>query len=167
MSDAPSLPPKDADFLITEYQEAAKAYALGVQVGQAIMGSYLVGTGVLATFLGVVIGQLKEHLANAGVAFIVMLIALIVGLVGIFASRTILSMLPRYGTHLESCRKRCAEIETHFGGKLFSLIGQISDEPAKLDAIRALQRICRIFIIFWIAVLVSVVGVFLWIWVSR
>jgi hypothetical protein len=93
MSDHLSLPPIDgnlrAEFLKTEYQEAAKAYALGVQVGQAIMGSYLVGTGILATFLGVAIGQLKPQFAIA-----LLPIVFIVGSIGIIGSIAIIKTRP-------------------------------------------------------------------------
>jgi preprotein translocase subunit Sss1 len=145
MSDTPSLTPRDAEFLKTEYQEAAKAYALGVQVGQAIMGSYLVGTGVLATIFAVTIGQLKEY---PGIARLAVLIIPIVGIVG---SIVILAMTFGYENHLENCRKRCAKLEEQFGGKLFTEIGQT---PVNIDAVHALRIICGLFLALWVAVLV-------------
>jgi hypothetical protein len=134
------------EFLHREYQEAAKAYARGVQTGLDLFRQYLLGTGVLGALFGAAVGMLKDQF---GVGRYVVLI---VPTVGIIASVVFILILKQYKRQLNNSRQRCEEIEALFGGKLFSGIAKISNST-RLDTVLAVQIVCGVFIALWTIIL--------------
>ena len=134
------------EFVRTEYQESAKAFALGVQFGQDLLRSYLFGTAVLVTFLGAAVSLLKERILLAEYAVFA------IPIVGIAASFLGIFLLRHYDKHLQGCCDRCVEIESQFDGKIFTGIKRISD-AAIFNGVRGFQIICVLFVLMWISFL--------------
>lgn len=134
------------DFLKTEYQEAAKAYSLGVQAGQDLMRQFLSGNVFLATLFGAVAGVTQNYGLKIRWPIV------IIPVFAILASVTMISTVPHYRNLLNACRRRCCEIERMFGGSLYTGITAVSD-GARFGAVFGLSVICVTFTLFWIAML--------------
>jgi hypothetical protein len=132
------------EFLQKEYQEAAKAFALGVQAGQDLVRQYLFGNALLAAFFGAAAGFSDKQPSAAEWALVV------IPTIGIVASGIVLLVLPHYRRLLNVCRDRCSEIEIRFGGRLFTRIGEIS-KTTHFGAIFGVGIMLCIMMIFWIA----------------
>ncbi|NPV20715.1 hypothetical protein [Bradyrhizobium aeschynomenes] len=130
------------EFLKTEYQEASKAYSLGVQVGQDVLKAYLSGTTVLVALFGGAAGLIKEKVLFAQYAIFA------IPMVGIVASFLAIILLDHYNKHLDGCCNRCVEIEREFGGRIFTNIQRVSS-AAKFDGVKGFKVISALFMLMW------------------
>ncbi len=134
-------------FLLTEYDQAAKAYFAGVLAGQDFFRQYLYGNGVLGVFFGAAAGLLKDHATVAKAALVS------IPIVAIISSLVLLRAMSLYDRHLDNCQNRCSEIEAEFGGKIFTRIGDIG-KATSMGATTGLRLICCVFTLFWIGMFV-------------
>jgi hypothetical protein len=136
------------DFLRIEYQESAKAYALGVQAGQDFMRQFLYGNGLLAAFFGATI-SFSSRVDHPAIKWVLIATPIL----AILASAILLFTMPHWLRLLHSCLQRCVEIERSFDGKLFTDIARISKEGRYTGATLGLIFIYAIFVIFWLVML--------------
>jgi hypothetical protein len=98
---------------LIEYQEAAKSYANGVEVGFSTSKNLLVLNSVFAAIYQTNVGSENSdshiiYLQN-NVPYLGMLLAVFLAL-----------CIRPYYRHLNNCLARCVELESQFGGQLFS-----------------------------------------------
>jgi hypothetical protein len=146
-------------FLKTEYQEAAKAFSLGVQVGQSVLYSYLFGTTVLVTLFGATGSLIKEQVIFAR------LVLPVIPIFGIVASILAIILLRYYDGHLDGCRDRCVELERQFDGRTFTNIKRTSDAAksfrlfwikVKFNGVFGFQLISSFFVLMWAYLLLAI-----------
>jgi hypothetical protein len=139
-----------ADFLLSEYREAANAYFKGVDIGWTGIRFYITINAFFATVIGIFAGR-QEQPIIAAVDIIRLSPVVALGLSGAF-----ILILPHYFEHLENCRRRCEEIETECGGQLFTRLGII--KTRRLNAVPVV-----VLVMLSIAFLWSIVAYRLWI----
>ncbi len=134
--------------ILAEYREAANAYFKGVDIGYTTIKGYVALNGLFVAVLGA-FGDVKNSAFN----FASDLLSL-VPIFALVASAALLFMLPRYFSHLENCRSRCAELEELFGGRLFIRLGEISSGKSNASTLAALLAVALAVGLFWVYFLV-------------
>lgn len=130
-------------FILAEYHEAANAYFKGVDIGYTTVKGYVTVNGLFAAVIGALAD--KATVVPAGAE----MIRLIPGF-AIAASLALFVLLPHYFRHLENCRLRCEQIEKHWGGRLFTRLGEIAHGRRNINSMIGLISIIVIILSFWV-----------------
>ena len=132
------------EFAMAEYHEAANAYFKGVDIGYTSVKSYITINGLFAAL----IGALAEP--KSGVLSSMSEMVKLVPWFALVASFALFVALPHYFRHLENCRKRCEEIETVYGGLLFTRLGRIAHRRSSFNSGLGLIIIIGSIVSFWL-----------------
>lgn len=128
------------EFLIAEYHEAATSYANGVTIGFNTSRNFVVANTVLLALHNTpeIVLSTSDTIRH---------ITSVTPFIGVFICLILAIMLPTYYKHLNNCRDRCAELEKHFGGKLFSKNQKIGEKKFNTQTVLVLLSI--LFACLW------------------
>ncbi len=127
----PKVVEQDTEFFLAEYRQSANAYRQGVNIGWIGLRFYITINAFLATAFGILTGFKEQQLVPAGyVVKLSPIFALVLCIFALLLSFAILFVLRHYFDHLENCRKRCQQIETKWGGQLFTSMKRIEDRSS-------------------------------------
>jgi len=129
--------------LDSEYRVAADTYMHGVNIGYTVIRNFVALNAVFFGALGLVNSNPESNIAQMN-GFIKM-----IPIFAILTSLLLAVAFPYYKRHLDNCSTRCAQIEEHFSGKLFTRMNEIEDKKTIFSAQVGFNAIVLIFIIVW------------------
>lgn len=134
---------QDKDFLLVEYQEAAKSYANGVDIGFSSAKHFIVINGIFIALFNTPEKIIESSLTMQN------FLMLTPGF-GVFIAIILFLFTNHYFNHLNNCLDRCVSIEERFGGNLFS--GNSDITKKKINTHFILKTIALLFGVLWIYV---------------
>ena len=135
------------DFLMIEYQESAKSYSNGVDIGFSMTKYFLAANGVLITMQQAPLelvssSETAQYLQNIAPLF------------GVLAGLILACFINLYFNHLGNCLTRCCQIEQNFGGRLFRGNSEVGE--SKINTKLVLWFFAIVSLAFWTGQLVYV-----------
>lgn len=134
------------EFAHVEYKEACSAYFHGVDIGYTVVRHYATVNALLVILIGTLATTELRTPVLPSAADIVR----IVPWIAIVFSLALAAALPHYWSHLRNCRDRCVEIESAYGGQLFTRLATI-ETGGRFGSGAGLNAIIFLVLALWLA----------------
>jgi hypothetical protein len=142
--DAIAKKPEDiSQLLAAEYREAANAYFKRIEIGFSTVKLYLTLNGIFIAFMG------AASEAKLGIPAVVAGTVKVIPWIGLALTIALVMALANYLRHLENCRVRCEEIESEFGGRLFTRMGAVTSRGYGINSTSGYQLFLFIILVVW------------------